>query len=121
MDAWKIRARIEKAQAVKETASRRVIVAYLERRGGWWHAFPANEATGSGVPDILGCYRGFFCGIETKNRNKKYAVQDIQHHTHKSIIAAGGALCVPYTIDDVKEFLDALDLRALHPSEMAER
>lgn len=38
----------------------------IRGHGGWWvkiHGHPTQE---SGIPDIIGCYRGYFVAIEMK-------------------------------------------------------
>lgn len=77
-----------------------------------YEAYFFSPATGgygaSGVPDIVGCYRGFFFAIECKaGTNKPTALQIKQLD---NIVEAGGkALVVNETnIDAVAELLDTL-------------
>ena len=53
------------------------IVAYLKEIGAYYF-FPATGGYGkSGVPDIVGCYKGKFFGIECKaGKNTTTALQD---------------------------------------------
>lgn len=58
-----------------------------------YHFMPATGGYGrSGVPDIVGCYRGIFFAIETKaGTNKPTALQEREL---KQIRDAGGMACV---------------------------
>ena len=62
-------------------------VAYLKEIGAYYF-FPATGGYGkSGVPDIVGCYKGKFFGIEVKAGNNKPT--ELQKHQLKLITEAG--------------------------------
>ena len=68
------------------------IVAYLKEIGAYYF-FPATGGYGkSGVPDIVGCYKGKFFGIECKAGNNKPT--ELQKHQLKLIADAGGIATV---------------------------
>ena len=68
------------------------IVAYLKKIGAYYF-FPATGGYGkSGVPDIVGCYKGKFFGIECKAGNNKPT--ELQKHQLKLIAEAGGIATV---------------------------
>jgi len=50
------------------------------KKGGAYYFFPATGGYGrSGVPDIVGCYRGVFFAIECKaGTNKPTALQEVE-------------------------------------------
>ena len=52
------------------------------KKGGAYYFFPATGGYGrSGVPDIVGCYRGVFFAIECKaGTNKPTALQEAELH-----------------------------------------
>jgi len=52
------------------------------KKGGAYYFFPATGGYGrSGVPDIVGCYRGVFFAIECKaGANKPTALQEAEMH-----------------------------------------
>ena len=52
------------------------------KKGGAYYFFPATGGYGrSGVPDIVGCYRGVFFAIECKaGTNKPTALQEAEMH-----------------------------------------
>lgn len=55
------------------------------KKGGAYYFFPATGGYGrSGVPDIVGCYRGVFFAIECKaGTNKPTALQEAEMHKIK--------------------------------------
>ena len=67
-------------------------VAYLKEIGAYYF-FPATGGYGkSGVPDIVGCHKGKFFGIEVKAGNNKPT--ELQKHQLKLITEAGGIAMV---------------------------
>jgi Holliday junction resolvase len=74
---------------------------------GVYYFPPATGGYGkSGVPDIVGCYKGYFFGIECKaGKGKTTALQDIQL---QAIRDAGGTAMVVNedNIDDVAKLLE---------------
>lgn len=38
----------------------------LEAEGGWWVKIHGGPFQAAGIPDIIGCYKGRFVGIEAK-------------------------------------------------------
>ena len=74
-----------------------------------YHFMPATGGYGrSGVPDIVGCYRGCFFAVETKaGSNKPTALQEREL---QEIRNAGGIAFVinEANLDDLKAWLDTL-------------
>ena len=71
-----------------------------------YHFMPATGGFGSsGVPDIVGCYRGFFFAIECKaGKGKTTALQDM--HIEKIRQASGYALVVNEdNVEDLRRLL----------------
>lgn len=60
-----------------------------------------------GVPDIVGCWRGHFVGLEVK-RPSVGRVSELQQHRLDQIRSAGGVAAVVYSVDDVKRLLGGL-------------
>jgi Holliday junction resolvase len=83
-------------------------VAYLKEIGAYYF-FPATGGYGkSGVPDIVGCYKGKFFGIECKaGTNKPTELQKMQL---KLISEAGGIATVTneHTIHTLRYLLNDL-------------
>ncbi len=71
-----------------EAKVKKKVVAQLKELGAYYF-YPATGGYGqSGVPDIVGCYKGFFFGIECKaGKNKPTPLQD---KNLKQIRATGG-------------------------------
>lgn len=61
----------------------------------------------SGLPDIIGVYRGFFIGCETKMPGNEPS--RIQLHRIAQITAAGGKCVVAYSVEDAMKLLDSID------------
>lgn len=74
-----------------------------------YYFMPATGGYGrSGVPDIVGCYRGIFFAIETKaGTNKPTALQEREL---KRIRDAGGMACVinENNLDELIAWFDAV-------------
>lgn len=74
-----------------------------------YHFMPATGGYGrSGVPDIVGCYKGYFFAIETKaGKNKPTALQEREL---KNIRDAGGVAFVinETNLDELIVWLNAL-------------
>jgi hypothetical protein len=73
-----------------------------------YHFMPATGGYGrSGVPDIVGCYRGVFFAIETKAGDNKTTA--LQERELKQIRDAGGMACVinENNLDELIAWFDA--------------
>lgn len=86
------------------------IIKYLREQGGWWQKIHGGVYQASGIPDIIGCYKGRFYGIEVKTP-KMYAKPD--HHLTKlqqlalqRIREAGGVGVVVCSVEQVKEIVE---------------
>jgi Holliday junction resolvase len=88
-----------------EAKVKKRVVNVLKENGAYYF-FPATGGYGrSGVPDIVGCYRGVFFGIECKaGSNKPTALQEAEM---RKIREANGITLVVNedNIDDVKIML----------------
>lgn len=82
---------------------------------GAYYFMPATGGYGkSGVPDIIGCYKGYFFGIECKaGKGKTTVLQD----RHLEAIAASGGLCAvinEQNIDYVNTIIKLIDNSVKH-------
>ena len=88
-----------------EAKVKKRVVNVLKENGAYYF-FPATGGFGrSGVPDIVGCYRGVFFGIECKaGSNRPTALQEAEM---RKIREANGITLVvnEENIDDVKVML----------------
>jgi len=55
-----------------------------------------------GLPDLIGCYRGHFVGLEVKLPNNKRGVTKYQRETLLQIKRAGGIAFIVRSLADVK-------------------
>jgi penicillin-binding protein-related factor A (putative recombinase) len=91
-----------------ETKLKLSIQKYLKTLGPdlWQFKVHGSAFQMAGVPDFVGCYRGKFIGIEGKSEKGK--LSDKQVHEINRIRKAGGAVCVAYSLEQVKGFFEAL-------------
>ena len=90
-----------------EAKVKRKITAKLKDMGAYYF-YPMTGGYGrSGVPDIVGCHRGMFFGIEVKAGKNKPTV--LQMKNLREIEAQGGLALVVNedTVSRIEEFLDA--------------
>jgi len=82
---------------------------------GAYHFMPATHGYGtSGVPDIIGCYKGRMFAIECKAGNNKPTA--LQMKNLNAVAAAGGFAEVinEENIDDVRRMLERIDAERKH-------
>lgn len=75
----------------------------LKAEGGFWFKVHGSVFQTSGVPDILGCWKGRFVAIEAKCEGN--GPSEIQKDVMKLIHSAGGRTGVAYSVTE------ALDVR----------
>lgn len=81
-----------------------------------WFWMPVPTGFGvRGIPDFVGVWKGHFFAIETKSPRQK--PNPWQARIHKLILAAGGSVCVAYTMEDIGAFLRKIqDVRLRDPN-----
>lgn len=87
----------------------RVVLPYLRGRGGEWIAIPRSRFGRTGIPDILGCYRGVFVAFELKSPDSSYEATATQMAQLKRIRLNGGSALVARSLEDIAGLLDLLD------------
>ena len=89
-----------------EAKVKKRVVNVLKENGAYYF-FPATGGYGrSGVPDVVGCYRGVFFAIECKaGANKTTALQD--RELEKIRKAGGVAIVINENIEYVKAAIRA--------------
>ena len=88
-----------------EAKVKRKVVAQLKEMGAYYF-YPVTGGYGqSGVPDVVGCYKGIFFGIECKAGSNKPT--PLQEKNLTDIREAGGVAAVinENNIDEVKTIL----------------
>lgn len=92
----------------KESGLVKKIAQALRSRGAW-----ATKIHGGiyqqGIPDILGCYRGYFLAFEVKLPKRATRVSDLQRGTINKIKAAKGVAMVITSKEEALAVLDRID------------
>ena len=92
---------------VKEsTIAKRIIKALREDYPGTWYNIHGGPYQERGIPDIVGCYKGTFCGIEVKKPNKRANTSSYQKVQLESIKSSGGLSGVVTSVKETKELMD---------------
>lgn len=85
-------------------------IAVIKNRGGWarkTHGGPQSR----GWPDIIGCYRGYFLGIESKLPGRENTLTTNQAAALDAIKRGGGIARMYTTTQQVTKLLDTIDER----------
>lgn len=90
-----------------ESVTTRAVLKDLKARGAWAFKVHGGPTQKSGIPDIIGCYHGFFFAIEMKRPGNK--ATPLQEHTMAEIVNAGGSTTVAFSRDDAMALLDFMD------------
>lgn len=85
--------------------SKRIMEAW-RKEGVWCFKVWGNEHQTSGVPDILGTYRGQFIGCETKMPGGE--LSDIQRYRISRIRKAGGLVVVARSVPEAMHLIHHL-------------
>lgn len=88
-----------------ETKLTTEILKSLKKYGGFWVKIHGSAYQTSGLPDIVGCYRGQFIAIEVKMPGKAEDASLRQRHMLKRIRSAGG---VPRIVTSTEEALEVV-------------
>jgi hypothetical protein len=89
-----------------EAPLRKKILKRLREEGGFWYHPAGNPMTMAGIPDLIGCYKGRFVGLEVKRPGKP--LTQLQAHTLKRIKAAGGVAAVVHSVEEALEALQSV-------------
>lgn len=84
------------------------IIDRLKAEGGFWVKIHGGPMQQTGIPDIVGCYKGKFIGIEVKiPGNKPSALQKV---VLKELEEAGANCGVAYSIEEALKIRDKMEL-----------
>ena len=92
---------------VKESVVQSKILKELKLKG--CYVVKVQSASKAGVPDIIGCYKGVFIGIEVKTPETKTNVSELQQINLDMISKAGGFTRVIWDYKEVKNLLKEID------------
>lgn len=79
------------------------ILTALREEGGWWTKIHGGEFQAVGLPDIIGCYKGYFIGIEVKLPGEKPTAR--QRWVLNQIGLADGTATVVTSVEEALEVL----------------
>jgi hypothetical protein len=91
-----------------ESKLSRAIMTALRARGVWCMKIHGGPTMMAGAPDIIGCQRGVFFGIETKTPSGGDPTL-IQQHVHECIYLSGGRVAVCRSVASALQFADEID------------
>lgn len=80
------------------------IMDRLHAEGGFWFKVHGGPFQMAGLPDILGCYKGRFIGIEVKCPGNKPTA--LQLEVGNMILKAGGIFGVAYSVAEAVAIRD---------------
>ena len=84
------------------------IQSALKNKGAWCYKVWGNSLTPSGIPDIIGVYRGQFIAVETKIPATG-RLEPMQRYRISRIRARGGMVVVARSCADALQMLYHLD------------
>lgn len=82
-----------------EWYEKRDICQYLDEIGAWYFKPSMNGYGGSGVSDIIGCYRGHFFSIEVKRPGRKPSklqakrIEEVQNANGEAFWGTAAKVC----------------------------
>jgi Holliday junction resolvase len=89
-----------------EAKIQKKIKDFLEKEG----AYVVNAmASKSGVPDLTGCYKGRYFGVEVKTPQTKNNVSKLQQYNLDKIVDAGGFGIVAWEIEQIEKLLEEIN------------
>lgn len=106
---------------MSETNIKNSIMKYLKTEGGFWWRTGSSPYQRSGIPDICGMYRGFFCAIECKTPdafNKANRGLTANQVLFMNRLEDNGALVMTVcSVQQVREFVQELKESLNEPSQ----
>lgn len=94
---------------MRESNLTRSILKALQRRGGFWFKVHGHPGQRRGIPDIIGCYKGRFIGLELKVPDRRDKVTELQEQVLEEISKAGGVGQVVTSKEEALRTLEEVD------------
>lgn len=94
---------------MRESNLSRSILKALHRRGGFWFKVHGHPGQRRGIPDIIGCYKGRFIGLELKVPGRRDRVTELQKQVLEEVSKAGGIGQVVTSKEEALQVLDEVD------------
>lgn len=89
-----------------ESAFQKKVIAYIESRGGYKIKIHVSSYQTEGEPDIICCYKGWFCAFELKQGSK---LSELQKTKLELIRKAGGFALEVRDISQIEETFKKID------------
>jgi hypothetical protein len=87
-----------------ETKLSNQVLPRLRAEGGWWVKIHGGPFQAIGIPDIVGCWKGRFVGIELKIPGEKPS--GIQQETMDLLYLAGARVGLATTVEEALSVRD---------------
>ena len=86
------------------------VLKKLNGIGGAWYRTPRSRFTPSGMPDIIGCLRGWFLAAEIKRfkGSKSYGITPVQQARLNRLQVEGAGVALINSEESLNAFLDVL-------------
>jgi hypothetical protein len=81
----------------------------LKDHGGWWVKIHGSAFQTAGVPDLVGCYRGRFVGLEVKLPDDRSKLSKVQGVMLLRIRNAGGVAKVVRSTEAALQVVREID------------
>jgi hypothetical protein len=92
-----------------EAALSKKMVRRIKDAGGWAAKTRGDPRQRCGLPDIIGCYRGYGLWLEVKLPTNSRGLTDLQAATLRHICEAGGIAREIRTVAQLNSLLAAID------------
>ena len=89
-----------------ESAFQTKVIEYIKERGGYPIKIHVSTYQLEGEPDIVCCYKGWFCAFELKQGSK---LSDLQKIKLELIRESGGVAMEVRSIQQIAEVFDGID------------
>ena len=86
-----------------------LILKALKKHGGFWFKVHGSAYQTTGIPDIIGCYRGRFIGFEVKIPGKENTLSRRQRLQLVRIVQQGGSSAMITSVRGALKLIQELD------------
>ena len=92
---------------VNEATIVKKILTFLRKSyPGVWYKIHGGPYQQRGIPDIVGCYQGTFCGLEVKRPSKKTNTTEGQEEQLNLIAYHGGVSAVITSVEETRQVME---------------
>jgi hypothetical protein len=83
--------------------------------GGLWIKIHGGRYQQNGIPDLIGCFEGYFIGLEVKVPERRNTVTKLQQQTLDEIDKAKGVSAVVTSVEEAEELMQEVFLHLADP------